>query len=90
MVVNQITPPKSKKELAKQLGVSRQSLYYKPKLPAKDLKRKTVSDQGSEYRGKNYLNLLKSLDIKPSMSQKASPWQNGHKESFYSNFKMGT
>lgn len=46
------------------------------------------SDQGSEYKSKNYLNQLKSLDIKPSMSQKASPWQNGHKESFYSNFKL--
>lgn len=221
MVVNQITPPKSKKEMAKQLGVSRQSLYYKPKLPEKDLKLKAVieevmaanqayghkriamalninhkrasrvmklyglkprrrrkspikpkdinqapmaipnliqgiiieapnqvwvsdftylpyygkfiylatledvftreivgwelsirhnedlvsaallkalkyrqvpriahSDQGSEYRSMDYLNLLKSLDIKPSMSQKASPWQNGHKESFYSNFKL--
>jgi len=46
------------------------------------------SDQGSEYRDKKYLNLLKSLDIKPSMSQKASPWQNGYQESFYSEFKL--
>jgi len=46
------------------------------------------SDQGSEYRSKNYLNLLKSLNIKPSMSEKASPWQNGHKEAFYSEFKL--
>jgi DNA-binding XRE family transcriptional regulator len=30
----------SKKQLAKELGVSRQSLYYKPKLPEKDLKLK--------------------------------------------------
>lgn len=222
MVVKQQSPPKSKKALAKELGISRQSLYYKPKLPEKDLKLKAKiekvldgnkayghrrialalninkkrarrvmrlyglkpqrkrrkspvklkdqnqapmaipnlikgiiidapnqvwvsdftylpyysrfiylatledvftreiagwelstrhnedlinaallkalkyrqtpqiahSDQGSEYKSKNYLNLLKSLDIKPSMSQKASPWQNGHKESFYSNFKL--
>jgi len=221
MAINQESPPKSKKELARQLGISRQSLYYKPKLPEKDLKLKTDiekvmkkhkayghkriatelginkkrvlrvmklfglkpqrtrkkpvkpkdlnqapmaipnlvkgmiidapnqvwvsdftylpyygrfvylatledvftrevvgrevsvrhntdlvakallnaleyypvpeichSDQGSEYRSQMYLNLLKSLDIKPSMSEKASPWQNGHKESFYSGFKL--
>lgn len=46
------------------------------------------SDQGSEYRSEMYLNLLKSSGIQPSMSQKASPWQNGHKESFYSGFKL--
>lgn len=221
MTVNSASPPKSKKELAKQLGISRQSLYYKPKLPKKDLKLKAEiervmvhhkayghkrialdlrinkkrvlrvmnlfglkpqrrrkkpeksedlgqapmaipnlvkgitlnapnsvwvsdftflpyygkfvylatledvftrqiigwevsarhnadlvaqallnalnhypapqiahSDQGSEYRSKTYLNLLKSFNIQPSMSEKASPWQNGHKESFYSGFKL--
>jgi len=46
------------------------------------------SDQGSEYRHKEYLNLLTSLDIKPSMSEKASPWQNGYQESFFSEFKL--
>ncbi len=46
------------------------------------------SDQGSEYRDKKYLNLLKSLNIKPSMSAKSSPWQNGYQESFYSGFKL--
>lgn len=46
------------------------------------------SDQGSEYRSQDYLNLLKSFSIKPSMSRKASPWQNGHQESFYSEFKL--
>lgn len=46
------------------------------------------SDQGSEYRSEDYLNLLKSLSIKPSMSQKASPWQNGYQESFYAGFKL--
>jgi len=48
----------------------------------------THSDQGSEYRSQTYLNLLKSFGIKPSMSEKASPWQNGYKESFYSGFKL--
>jgi len=46
------------------------------------------SDQGSEYRNGDYLNLLRSLGIKPSMSAKASPWQNGYQESFYSGFKL--
>ena len=46
------------------------------------------SDQGSEYRSEDSLNLLKSLGVKPSMSQKASPWQNGYQESFYSGFKL--
>ena len=222
MVINQQSPPKSKKALAQELGVSRSSLYYKPKLPEKDLKLKAEiekvmsdhkayghrrvadalninnkrarrvmklfglkpqrtrrrppskpkdrnqapmdipnlvkgtfieaqnqvwssdftylpfygrfvylatlediftrqvvgwelstkhnvnlvaeallnalnhysapriahSDQGSEYRSQAYLNLLNSLNIKPSMSAKASPWQNGHKEAFYSEFKL--
>lgn len=221
MAINQTAPPKSKTELAKQLGISRQSLYYRPKMPARDLKLKAEiekvmsdnkayghkriawtlsinkkralrvmklfglkprrrrkkpdkpedlgqapmaipnliqgiiidaphlvwvsdftyliyfgrfiylatledvftrevvgwevstrhnadlvaqallnaieyhpaptiahSDQGSEYRSEIYLNLLKSLNIQPSMSEKASPWQNGHKESFYSGFKL--
>ncbi|MDI6883008.1 MAG: IS3 family transposase [Patescibacteria group bacterium] len=221
MVINLIAPAKSKKELARELGISRQSLYYKPKLPEKDLKLKAEiekvmtchkayghkrialdlginkkrvlrvmklfnlkpqrrrkkpekpqdigqapmaipnlvkgiiidapnkvwvsdftylpyqerfvylatledvftrqvvgwevsirhntdlvaqsllnalnyyptpqivhSDQGSEYRSKLYLNLLKSFNIQPSMSEKARPWQNGYKESFYSGFKL--
>lgn len=46
------------------------------------------SDQGSEYRSKRYLSLLRSLNIRPSMSAKASPWQNGYQESFYSGFKL--
>lgn len=221
MAINQKAPPKSKKELAKELGVSRQSLYYKPRLPLKDMKLKveiekvmekhkayghrrialalsmnkkrilrvmklfrlkpkrrrkapfkakdvnqapmaipnlikgtiieaqeqvwvsdftylpyygrfvylaTVedaftreivgwelsvrhnadlvsqallnalkdcsapkiahSDQGSEYRSLQYQNLLKASNISPSMSEKASPWQNPCQESFYSNFKL--
>jgi len=221
MAINRTAPPKSKKELARKLGISRQSLYYKPKLPEKDLKLKAEiekvmarhkayghkriaidlkinkkrvlramklfglkpqrrrkktekpedfnqatiaipnlvqgiivktpnqvwasdftylpyygrfiylatledvftrevvgwevsirhnadlvaqallnalkhypspqichSDQGSEYRSQTYLNLLKSSNIQPSMSEKAKPWQNGHKESFYSGFKL--
>lgn len=221
MAVNSAAPQKSKKDLAKQLGVSRQSLYYKPKLPEKDLKLKyeiekvmtkhkryghkriadelkinkkrilrvmklfglkpkrnrksplkledqnqapmaipnllketiidapnkayasdftylayfnkfiylaTIedvftreivgwevstrhntnlvakamknalrrypvpllahSDQGSEYRSKVYRALLEYFGIKCSMSQKASPWQNGKQESFYSEFKL--
>ena len=37
MAINKVAPPKSKTALAKELGVSRAGLYYKPKLPVKDL-----------------------------------------------------
>jgi len=46
------------------------------------------SDQGSEYASRENLDLLEAAGIKPSMSDKASPWQNGYKESFYSEFKL--
>jgi putative transposase len=46
------------------------------------------SDQGSEYRSQEYQELLKTNNIKCSMSQKSSPWQNGFQESYYNNFKL--
>lgn len=46
------------------------------------------SDQGSEYRSNAILSLLTNNGIKPSMSAKASPWQNGRQESFYGKFKL--
>jgi len=46
------------------------------------------SDQGSEYRSKKYIQCLNYLGINISMTDKASPWQNGHKESFYGKFKL--
>ena len=46
------------------------------------------SDQGSEYRSYDLINILKSKNIKSSMSKKASPWQNGKQESFYQKFKF--
>ena len=46
------------------------------------------SDQGCEYRSHKYTELLQDIGIKQSMSKKASPWQNGHQESFYSEFKL--
>ena len=45
-------------------------------------------DQGSEYDSIEYLDLLKRENIQISMSKKASPWENPHKESYYSNFKL--
>jgi transposase InsO family protein len=45
------------------------------------------SDQGSEYTSYAYLDLLKLHNIQASFSTKASPWQNGFQESFYSEFK---
>jgi len=46
------------------------------------------SDQGSEYASQEYTSLVKSLNIQPSMSHKASPWENGYQEGFYSQFKL--
>jgi transposase InsO family protein len=45
------------------------------------------TDQGSEYQSCGYFDLLDANDIKASFSSKASPWQNGYQESFYSEFK---
>ena len=36
MAINQLSPRQSKTQLAQELGVSRQSLYYQPRLPNKD------------------------------------------------------
>lgn len=46
------------------------------------------SDQGSEYTGEEYLNLLEKEGIIISQSRKSSPWENGYQESFYSGFKL--
>jgi len=45
------------------------------------------TDQGSEYRSKEYQELMNQLNVQISMSKKSSPWENGHQESFYNNFK---
>lgn len=46
------------------------------------------SDQGSEYEAYGYVKLLEEKNIKISMSQKGSPWENGYQEAFYSQFKL--
>lgn len=46
------------------------------------------SDQGSEYKSRIYCGFAEGLGIKPSMSAKGSPWQNGYQEAFYSQFKV--
>ncbi len=46
------------------------------------------SDQGSEYQAAEHLSLLENMGVTVSMSEKSSPWQNGHQESFYSHFKL--
>ncbi len=46
------------------------------------------SDQGSEYKSEDYLNILRTNNIQISMSKKASPYENAFKESFYSHFKL--
>jgi putative transposase len=46
------------------------------------------SDQGSEYKSKDYIALETNLGITPSMSHKGCPWENGYQEAFYSQFKV--
>ncbi len=46
------------------------------------------SDQGSEYASRDYTAITQQLGIAISMSRKASPWENGYQESFYSQFKV--
>jgi putative transposase len=45
-------------------------------------------DQGSEYTAEEFQSFCKSKNILPSYSDKGSPWQNGHQESFYDKFKI--
>lgn len=46
------------------------------------------SDQGSEYDSEEFIAFVKIIGAKISMSEKASPWQNGHQESFFGHFKL--
>lgn len=46
------------------------------------------SDQGSEYDSQEFIMFVKIIGAKISMSLKASPWQNGHQESFFGHFKL--
>lgn len=46
------------------------------------------SDQGTEYKSIVYTSFVENLGISISMSHKASPWENGYQESFYSQFKI--
>jgi putative transposase len=46
------------------------------------------SDQGSEYDAGAYTSFAEGQGIEISMSEKASPWENGYQESFYSEFKV--
>lgn len=46
------------------------------------------SDQGSEFIAQAVTNFLTENNIKVSVSDKGSPWQNGYKESFFDKFKV--
>ncbi len=46
------------------------------------------SDQGSEYNSQKHTAMVEKLGIEISMSKKASPWENGYQESFFSQFKL--
>jgi len=45
------------------------------------------TDQGTEFMAKSTTDYLESRNITVSVSAKASPWQNGYKESFFGRFK---
>jgi len=45
------------------------------------------SDQGSEYDSEDFVAFVKIIGATISMSDKGSPWQNGHQESFFGHFK---
>lgn len=45
------------------------------------------SDQGSEYDSQEFIVFCQNIGIKISMSNKASPWENGYQESFFGHFK---
>lgn len=46
------------------------------------------SDQGSEYDSEDFIAFVKIIGAQISMSEKGSPWQNGHQESFFGHFKL--
>jgi len=46
------------------------------------------SDQGSEYDSEEFIAFVKIIGSSISMSKKASPWENGHQESFFGHFKL--
>lgn len=45
------------------------------------------SDQGTEYMARSVTKFLESNNVKVSVSDTASPWQNGYQESFFGKFK---
>lgn len=45
------------------------------------------SDQGTEFMARDVTSYLEFRGVKISVSAKASPWQNGYKESFFGHFK---
>lgn len=46
------------------------------------------SDQGSEFMAQMVTDYIEKQGVKISVSDKASPWQNGYKESFFSRLKV--
>lgn len=46
------------------------------------------SDNGSEYNSAVFIEALDTLGINISRSKPGCPWENGHQESFYSQFKV--
>lgn len=46
------------------------------------------SDNGSEYRARNFVAILQSIGTQISRTKPGCPWENGYQESFYDKFKI--
>ncbi len=70
-------PPQGKKSLAKKLGIARSSLYYTPKIPAKDLLLKTQIEavwETSPAYGRNRLSIELKVNHKRVSRVNATVW----------------
>ena len=45
-------------------------------------------DNGNEYNSEIFIEALQNINIMISRSAPGCPWENGYKESFYSQFKV--
>jgi len=62
--INQCAPKESKSALARRLGISRASLYYQPKLPAKDLRLKAdIEMVMGQYKAYGHRRIADELDV---------------------------
>lgn len=64
MAINKSTPKKNKTQMAKEMGICRQSLYYNPKLPAKDARLKIqIQEVMSKHKRYGHKRIADELGI---------------------------